>query len=266
MTKIKGLITLFISLVFIVIGCGEPLRGYKIHRIDDTLLVFLAMKDKSKIVDTAIDNNKLHVDIDTGKQIEERVTSLQHNFNIKLIEPHETLEIQGTGRINGYGVVHITISSPRPRKFSMSLHLSISNGKGFSKKPGPFGNSDAFRVGDRITAYCFFPNAKKSSKKISKFGINFEVKRTPKTATTYNFEEKMLSIETYNPDTHQLIRKLSYPLDDLEPNETVEVEDREKLGEDIHIAYLKVVPKKNEPIKVVRKRSYPINDKFLTDR
>jgi hypothetical protein len=59
-------------------------------------------------------------------------------------------------------------------------------------------------------------------------------------------KKKCVSIETYNPDTHQLIRKLSYPLDDLEPNETVEVEDREKLGEDIHIAYLKVVPKKSQ--------------------
>ena len=269
MTKINGLITLFISLTIVLVSCGKPTPGYKIYRINDMLLVFLAMKDSSKIADATIDNNELHVDIATGKKIENRVTSLDKAFKFTIIEPDETLEIHGTNRINGYGVVHLTVSSPRPRKMSMSFHWSGWQVKDFPKKPGPFANSGAFRVGDRITAYCYLPEVKKPKKKKPMFWIKFDVKHTPKTSTAYTFEDNMLHIETYKADSNKLnklIRKLSFPLDDLEPHETVEVEDKKKLGEDIHIAYLKVVPKKNEPTRVVPKRSRPTHHPILIDR
>ncbi len=79
----------------------------------------------------------------------------------------------------------------------------------------------------------------------------------------------MLHIETYKADANKLnrlIRKLSFPLDDLEPHETVKVEKQKKVGNDIHIAYLKVVLKKNEPVKIVPNRNRPTNRPFLIDR
>lgn len=266
MTKIKGLITLFISLAIILGGCGKPTPGYKIFRINDSLLVFLAMNNKSKIVDTKIDNKELHVDIANGKKIEQRVTSLDKAFKFPITEPDETLEIHGTNRISRYGVVHLTVSSPIPRNTSTSFHWSGWEIKGLAMKDGPFVNSGAFRVGDTITAYCYHPEAKKQKKKKSMFWINFDVKRTPATMTANTFEDDMINIETYNAKSKKLIRKLSFPLDDLDPHETVEVEDKKKLGDDIHIAYLKVVPKKNEPVRINSKRNRPTNQPFLRDR
>ncbi len=180
MTRIKGLITLFISLAIVLGGCGKPTPGYKIFRINDSLLVFLAMKHSSKIVDAALDNKELHVDITNGKKIEKRVTTLDKAFKFPITEPDETLEIHGTNRINKYGVVHLTVSSPIPRNTSTSFHWSGWQIKGFPMKAGPFANSGAFRVGDRITAYCFLPEIKKTKKKKSMFWINFDVKHTPK--------------------------------------------------------------------------------------
>ncbi len=269
MAKIKGLIILFISLAIVLSGCGKPTPGYKIYRINDTLLVFLAMNNKSKIIDTTMDKKELHVEIANGKKTENRVTSLDKAFKFPITEPDETLEIQGTNRINRYGVVHLTVSSPIPRNTSTSFHWSGWEIKGITMKAGHFANSGAFRVGDRITAYSYYPEVEKKTKKNSLFWINFDVKRTSKTSTIYNFEDNMLHIETYKADSNklnQLIRKLSFPLDDLQPHETVEVEEKKELGEDIHIAYLKVVPKKNEPVKIIPQRSRPTNQPFIIDR
>ena len=269
MAKIKGLIILFISLAIVLGGCGKPTPGYKIYRINDTLLVFLAMEHSSKIVDATLDNKELHVNIDTGKKIEKRVTSLDIKYEYPLIEPNGTVKIHDTNRIKGYGVVHLTVSSPIPRNGSTWFNWSGLQIKGLRKKTGPFKKSGAFRVGDRITAYSYYPEVEKKTKKNSLFWINFDVKRTSKTSTIYNFEDNMLHIETYKADSNklnQLIRKLSFPLDDLQPHETVEVEKKKELGEDIHIAYLKVVPKKNEPVKIIPQRSRPTNRPFLIDR
>ena len=41
-----------------------------------------------------------------------------------------------------------------------------------------FNNSGAFRVGDRILAYCRIPEYEESSWKISKFGVTIEVTDT----------------------------------------------------------------------------------------
>lgn len=269
MIKIKGLITLFISLVIVLGGCGKPTPGYKIYRINDSLLVFLAMGHSSKIVDATLDNKGLHVNIDTGKKIEQRVTSLDSKYKLPLIESDETLKIHGTDRISGYGVVHLSVSSHIRRNVSTWFNWTGWQVKGFRKKPGPFKKSGAFRVGDTITAYCYLPEVKKSKKKNSLFWINFDVKRTSKTATAYNFKDNMLHIETYKADSNKLnklIHKLSFPLDDLKPHETVEVEKQKKVGDDIHIAYLKVVPKKNESTRVVPNRNRSFNRPRLIDR
>ena len=71
---------------------------------NDTLLFFLAMNHTSNIIDVKIRNNELHIDIGTGIEIEKGETTLQQVFNIQVIEPDERLKIQGTSRINGYGV------------------------------------------------------------------------------------------------------------------------------------------------------------------
>ncbi len=267
MTKIKGLITLFISLGIVLSGCGKPTPGYKIYRINDTLLVFLAMKPSSKIVDATLDNKELQVDIDTGKKIEKRVTSLDIKYEYPLIEPNGTVKIHGTNRIKGYGVVHLTVSSPIPRNGSTWFNWTGLKIKGLRKKTGPFKESGAFRVGDTITAYCYLPEVKKSKKKNSLFWINFDIKHTSiETATVHNFKGDTINIETYNAKSNKLIRKLSFPLDSLEPHETVEVEKQKKIGDDIHIAYLKVVPKKNEPMKIVPNRNRSFNRPSLIDR
>ncbi|MCE2402946.1 hypothetical protein J4G08_18945 [Candidatus Poribacteria bacterium] len=267
MAKIKGLIILFISLAIVLGGCGKPTPGYKIYRINDTLLVFLAMEHSSKIVDATLDNKELHVNIDTGKKIEKRVTSLDIKYEYPLIEPNGTVKIHDTNRIKGYGVVHLTVSSPIPRNGSTWFNWSGLQIKGLRKKTGPFKKSGAFRVGDRITAYSYHPEIKKKTMKNSLFWINFDVKYTStETATVHTFEDGMINIETYNAKSKKLIRKLSFPLDDLQPHETVEVEEKKELGEDIHIAYLKVVPKKNEPVKIIPQRSRPTNQPFIIDR
>ena len=267
MTKIKGLITIFISLAIVLSGCGEPTPGYKIYRINDTLLVFLAMNNKSKIVDATLDNKELHVDIDTGKEIEKRVTSIGEKARFPVIETNETLEVHGTNRIKGYGVVHLTVSSPIPKNVSTWFNWTGWEIKGIRKKPGPFANSGAFRVGDGITAYCYHPEVRKKTKKNSLFWINFDIKHTStETATVHNFKGNMINIETYNTKSNKLIRKLSYPLDVLEPHETVKVEKQKKVGDDIHIAYLKVVPKENEVIRAAPQKSRPTNQPFLRDR
>ncbi len=243
MTKINGLIILLVSLAIVLSGCGEPNPGYKIHRIDNTLLVFLSINDRSKIVDTKIDNTALHVDIKTDKKIEKRVISLQHTFVDQLITPNETLEIHGTDRINGYGVVHLTISSRIPRRFSMSFNWTGIKVKGFTKKPGPFGNSSAFRVGDRLIAYRLIPEIKESSWKVSKFGITVEFTDT---APIDDVEidakgGRILNIETDDLDIP--IQNLSFLLKGILPHETVEVENKKMLGGDIFLAYLRVYPK-----------------------
>ncbi|RKU14222.1 hypothetical protein C6501_08670 [Candidatus Poribacteria bacterium] len=267
MTKIKGLITLFISLAIVLSGCGKPTPGYKICRINDTLLVFLAMEDSSKIVDAILDNTELHVDINTGKRIEKRVTSIGEKARFPIIETNETLKIHGTDRISGYGVVHLTVSSPIPKNVSTWFNWSGWEIKGIRKKLGTFKNSGAFRVGDKIMVYCLLPIEKETSWEISNFGVSFEVRHS---STTFENVEndaeghRVLSIKTDDPDMPS--QSLSFQLKDLQPHETFEVVDQKKLGEGIFIVDLKVVPKKNEVIRAAPQKSRPTNQPFLRDR
>ena len=51
-------------------------------------------------------------------------------------------------------------------------------------------------------------------------------------------------------------QKLSFVLKDLQPHETVEVENKQKLGDDVFLVNLRVVRKENQNIK----------DEILSDR
>ncbi len=266
MVRINCVFTLFVSLVLVLNGCGRPAPGHKIHRNNDTLLVFLALNEKSEIVDTFIENNELLVDIKSGEKIEKRKISLKRSFMGKLIAPDETLEIHGTDRINGYGIVQFTVTSPNPRRFSMSFTWSGIKVNGLSKKPGAFGNSGSFRDRDRIIAYCMIPDSRKSSWKYSKFGITVEVTDT---VTFDNVESdadgnRILEIET--DDSDMPIQNLRFLLKDLQPDETVEVENKSKLGDDIFIAHLKVIPKKDELMQDHPQRNLPTEHPNLIDR
>lgn len=251
MSKLIGLITFFFCLVIVLNGCGRPTPGYKIYRDNDILLVFFALNDKSKIVDTTLDNNELIADIKTGEEIRQRKISLERNYMGQLISPEETVEIHGTDRIKGYGIVRCTVTSPNPRRFSMSFTWSGLRVDGISKNFGRFGSSGAFRVDDKMIAYCMIPESKKSSVEFSKFGITVEITDT----TTFDNEEinvagnRILEIEYGDSDVQT--QNFRFLLKGLLPNETVEVEDKKKLGKDIIIAKLKVVPKKSLPTKKV---------------
>ncbi|MYF98488.1 hypothetical protein F4212_05045 [Candidatus Poribacteria bacterium] len=251
MPKLKGLITFFVSLVIVLNGCGRPTPGYKIYRDNDILLVFFALNDKSKIVDTTLDNNELIADIKTGEEIRQRKISLERSYMGQLISPEETVEIHGTDRIKGYGIVHCTVTSPNPRRFSMSFTWSGLRGEGLSKNLGRFGSSGSFRIDDKMIAYCMIPEIEKSSLEFSKFGITVEFTDT----TTFENEKidvdgnRILEIEYGDSDMHT--QNFRFLLKGILPNETVEVEDRKKLGKDIVIAKLKVFPKKSLPTKKV---------------
>ena len=97
-----------------------------------------------------------------------------------------------------------------------------------------------------MTAYCLIPDSKESSWKVAGLGITYEVKNT---ATFDDVEidangNRILNIETDDSDIPP--QNLRFLLKDVQPHETVEVEDKKKLGEDILLAYLKVVPKNNQ--------------------
>ncbi len=248
MTNIKSLIVLFISFAIVLSSCEKPGPGYRIHRRNDTLLFFLAMSNTSEIIDAKINNNELHIDIGTGIEIEKGETSLQQVFNIQVIEPDERLKIQGTSRINGYGVVHLKVSPPNQEKKIFSFEWNGSRIKDIPKEPGPFANSNAFRFEDEIISYCVLPDKINSSWKTAKFGYSFQFKR--RTANE-NLDidsngNSVLNIETINTDPDIPKQHLSFLLVDLQHHETVEVKDQINLGEDIYVVYLKVVSKKNQ--------------------
>lgn len=266
MTTTKGMIIFFICLITVVSGCGSPSPGYKIQRIDETVLVFLSMKDSSKILEAKIDDRDLHVEIDNGQEIEKRVMSLKKKLLFGLIESDETIKVQGINRINRYGVVHLIVYSPIPRRVRMSYAWSGMEGRGSSEKPGPFSNSGSFRIRDSITAYHLLPDRKISSWEVSNFGIRikYETKTTIGHVVNEVNEGRLLDIKVTVPDV--LIRDLTFSLNDLQPDETVEVKNQIKLGDEIFIAFMKVVPMPEEPTTVVSDRSLPLNNSTLIDR
>lgn len=251
MSKLKVLIILCVSLflvfitfslVFVSSGIRGP--GHKIYKSNEMLLVFLQMKHTSKIVDATLDNNKLIVSIDNGEKIVKSVTALKRRFSFQLIGPDETLEVAGTDRINHYGVVHLSVSTPRPTHGRITMTI-VQDGfqiRKFAGEPGPFSNSGAYRMGDRITAYCHL----------------------------------LVDENRHLNGNHVLViaadelgmpkRNLSFLLKDLKPHETVEVDEKKKMGDDLYLVDLKVVPKNKQVIKSIQMNRPPMNRPNLEDR
>lgn len=252
MSKLKVLIILCVSLclVFIIglslvfISSGIQKPGHKIYRNNEMLLVFLQMKHTSKIVDASLDNDKLVVNIDNGDKIVRSVTALKRRFIFQLIKPNETLKVAGTDRINHYGVVHLSVYSPPPNhnRISMTIVQEGFQIRKFAGEPGPFSNSGAYRMGDRITAYCHL----------------------------------LVDENRHLNGNHVLViaadelgmpkRNLSFLLKDLKPHETVEVDEKQKMGDDLYLVDLKVVPKNKQVIKSIQMNRPPMNRPNLEDR
>lgn len=266
MIRIKVLIALFLSTTLILIGCGNIKPGHKIYRVNDILLVFLAMNTPSKIVDTAIDNSELHVDIRTGKDTEKRVISLTEQFKLNIVRPHETARIQGTHRINGYGVVKLKVTPPVAGRMSMHIIWSGVKVKGFHRGSGTFPNSGAFRSGDRITAYCFLTETKVPSLKATTFGVRSELKSKVifKNPTYAVNDHRVKNVLIDNPDI--INEHISFLLQDLQAHEDAEVEDQKKLGDDVLIVNFKVSQKLAQPIRTFPGRNRTNNRPNLRDR
>lgn len=272
--KIKRLILLAlwlplfaISIAVLIAGCSKSTPGYAISRIGNMVTVFTTMQDVSEIVDVKIDNNTLKLHIDTGDSIEERVIPLQiGNINIgkqveqpkwtlRVAAPYETLEIQGTNKINGYGVVHlkITVSDPKmkaemPQGPLFSSVFKARGGWTISgiREKNTLANSGAFRLGDRITAYCLSEEGDVDRPKMPRITYrDVEIIENDR-------ENRILKIETYDAtDAHKvkMIQRLQFLLKDLEDHETVSIKEINNLGEEIVFAVLEVIPKESGSIK-----------------
>lgn len=88
-----------------------------------------------------------------------------------------------------------------------------------------------------------------------------KIKRTTATVNTHMITEdeigkRLLILEDYEIDEDQRIRNLHFLLKDLEPHETVEIEEVKTLGDEIVIAELAVPRPQNQPP----------NDTILRDR
>lgn len=258
MAHIKGQLMLFISLALTLCGCGKPSPGFKIYRNSDSVLIFLALQDTSEIVDTSIDNDtkELQLDIDTGQEIVNHVMSLRRKLMVSLIKPDETLEIKGTDRINGYGVIHLNVTSPIPNRGSMSANWTGLKKPGIPQQAVLFNNSGAFRVGNRMFAYCRIPETIESSLEISKFGVMIEVQESVTFENLETDTEGNTVLEIVTDDEEIGSQRLSFILQDLQHDETVKVEGKQTLGDDVFLVNLKVVQKNNQNI----------NDDILLDR
>ena len=263
MARTKGLILLAISLAVSITGCGRSTPGYAVSRIGNRVTVLATLQDASEIVEVKLANNTLKLNIDTDDSIEERVIPLQFNAGkqpeqpkrtLSVAAPYETLEIQGTNKINRYGVVHlkITVSEPemKAKMPQVPLFSSVFKPQGGWKissirKKNTLVNSGAFRLGDRITAYCLSQED----------GVRHKVPRITfrdVEITEDDSENFILKIETYDatdPHKVKMIRRLQFLLKDLEDHETVSIEEITNLGEEIFIADLEVIPKESGSIK-----------------
>jgi hypothetical protein len=265
MAKIRGLILLTICLVIWLSGCGDSTGGYGIFRSRDIIIVFVPLPDTSEIAEVKVDNKALHIDIDTGEKIVPRVIRLQRRL-FQVVEPDETLEIHGKNRINDYAVIHLRAFDTK-YKVSKFINLSVSKFYDFKitnsrEKPEPFENSGAFRVGDKIMAYCRLQDNVDSPLKAFKINVGgVEIKHTTATVNTHmitegEIGERLLIIEKYKIDSDKTVRDLHFLLKDLEPHETVKIKEMMTLGSRIAIAELAIVPQDPQPP----------NDVIITDR
>ena len=271
MQKIKVLTLLTISFVIWLSGCGDSTGGYGIFRSRDLVTVFVPLPDTSEIADVKVDNKALHIDIDTGEKIVPREIRLQRRL-FQVVAPDETVEIHGKNRINDYAVIHLRAFDTK-YKVSKFINLSVSKFYDFKitnsrEKPEPFENSGAFRVGDKIMAYCRLQDNIDSPLKT--FQVNLggvKIKRTTGTVNTHiitegEIGERLLIIEKYKIDSDKTVRNLHFLLKDLGPDETAEIKEVRTLGSRIAIAELEVVPQDLQP----PQHSQPPNDVIITDR
>lgn len=265
MLRINWLIFLTISLVAMFAGCGDSNGGYGIFRSRDLITVFVPLPDTSEIAEVKVDNKVLHIDIDTGEKIVPRVIQLQRRL-FQVVEPDETLEIHGKNRINDYAVIHLRAFDTK-YKVSKFIKLSVSKFYDFKitnsrEKPEPFENSGAFRVGDKIMAYCRLQDNIDSPPKTFQIDLGgVKIKHTTATVNTHmitegEIGERLLIIEKYKIDSDKTVRDLHFLLKDLEPHETVKIEEMMTLGSRIAIVELAVVPQDPQPP----------NDVIITDR
>ncbi len=282
MNKLKVLIIVCVSLFLVCItlslvfvSSGIPQKGHKIYRNNEMLLVFLPMKHTSKIVDATLDNNELIVNIDNGEKIVRSVTSLKRRATYQLIRSDETLEVAGTDRINHYGVVHLSVYSPRPTHLRNSMTI-VQEGfsiRKFAEKPGPFSNSGAYRIGERITAYCYLPDKIGLSWEHSIPGIEFKIENRT-TSVDVNSDANGYRVIKITTDEFGIPDKnISFLLKDLKPHETVEIDDKQKIGNDLYLLDLKVVPKNKQGTKTIQlnppsmnRPTPPMNRPNLRDR
>ena len=271
MLKINGLTLLTISLIIWLSGCGDSTSGYGLFRNRDHVAVFIPLPDTSEIAEVKIDNKALHVDIDTGEKIVPRVIQLRGRF-FPVAEPDETVEIHGQNRINDYAVIHLRAFDTK-HKVSKFIKLYVSKFYDFKitnsrEKPEPFENSGAFRIGDKIMAYCRLQDnidAQPKGFQIDLGGV--KIKRTTATVNTHmitedEIGERLLILENYKIDSDETIRGAHFPLKDLGPNETAEIKEVKTLGSRIAIAELAVVSKFPQPPQFEQ----PPNDVIIRDR
>ena len=261
MVKIKGLILLLvISLLIWLSGCGDSSSGYGIFRSRDIITVFVPLPDTSEIADVKVDNKGLRINIDTGEEIVPRTIQLQRRL-FKVVEPNETVEIHGKNRINDYAVIHLR-AFDRKYRGSGFIKLYISKFYDFKfkmtnsgEKPEPFENSGAFRVGDKIVAYCRLQNNIDSPPKTFQIDLGgVKIKRIPATENIWGITEdeigeRLLFIEKYKIDSDETMRDLQFLLKDLRPDEQVEIEEIKNLGDRIVIVELAVEPREAQPAK-----------------
>jgi hypothetical protein len=250
MLKIRRLILLALCLTIWITGCGDSTGGYGIFRSRDIITVFVPLPDTSEIADVKVDNKALRMAIDTGEKIVPREIKLQRRL-LQVVESDETVEIHGKNRINDYAVIHLRAFDTKYKvsKF-IKVHasvfydgLKITNSR---EKPELFDNSGAFRFGDKIVAYCRLQGNIDLQPKGFKINIGgVEVKRTVATinrhmVTEDEIGERILILGDYQINKDERIRNLHFLLKDLEPHETVEIEEVKNLGNKIVIAELAV--------------------------
>ncbi|MXV78484.1 hypothetical protein F4001_09030 [Candidatus Poribacteria bacterium] len=267
MTNLKRILTLFIGTTIILVGCGNIKPGHKIYRVNESLLVFLSMGNKSRIVDTTFENRELYVDIRTGKQTEERVISLKEQFKLEIVKPHETVRIEGTDRLNGYGVVKLKVTPPVNGKMSMHVNWTGLKVQVIQKRQGDFPNSGTYRVGDRITAYCYLTETKVPAFKTTKFGLKTHLKQQAVfKGREYTVKDHIVKNVLINDPDIVLNQHISIMLDDLKTHEYAEVEDKKKIGDDVLVVNFKVSEKITQQSRTFRNRNRSYNRPNLEDR
>lgn len=258
MARIKTFIFFTISFAVLIAGCGDSTGGYSIYRSSDMVTVFVPLTDTSEIAEAKVDNNALHVDIDTGEKIVSREIKLQSRL-VQAVKPDETVEIHGKNRINDYAVIHLRAFHKKykvSRSIKYHAHKYYFSKTKSGEKPKLFTDSGTFRFGDRIMAYCRLQDYIDSPPK------EFEIYiRTYKIEHTDTFEYKettideksghpILIIEKYEfIDSDKTARNLPFLLKDLAPHETVGIGEVINLGDRIVIAELVVETKEKQPPK-----------------